>query len=92
MSYRIFETRTFQKQLHQALKSGGYKKLDRKIREYVYPLLRAEPHFGMQIKKLKDFDPETYRFRIGDFRLFYSIDEEDKVVVVTAIKLRGSAY
>jgi len=46
----------------------------------------------MQIKKLKDFDPETYRFRIGDFRLFYSIDEEDKVVVVTAIKLRGSAY
>ncbi len=92
MAYRIFETNTFQKQLEQALKSGAFKNLDKKIRDYVYPFLRSEPHVGLQIKKLRDYNPEMYRFRIGDFRLFYSIDEEKLVVVVAALRLRGGAY
>jgi len=92
MAYRIFETNTFQKQLEQALKSGAFKSLDKKIRDYVYPFLRSEPHFGLQIKKLKNYDPEMYRFRIGDFRLFYSLDEEKLVVIIAALRLRSEAY
>lgn len=92
MAYRIFETKTFQKQLEQSLKSGAFKNLDKKIRDYVYPFLRSEPHFGLQIKKLKDYNPEMYRFRIGDFRLFYSLDEKNLVVIIAALRLRSEAY
>ena len=39
------------------------------------------PHFGANIKKLKDFTPDTWRYRIGAWRLFYEIDEEEKVAL-----------
>ena len=32
---------------------------------------RKHPHFGQHIKKLKDFTPDTWRYRIGAWRFFY---------------------
>lgn len=58
----------------------------------VYPELRHEPHFGPHIKKLIGYAPTTYRYRVGGFRLFYSIDEKTKVVVMTALRARKDAY
>ena len=89
--YRIFETEQFQKDLRY-LSRSGHKKVAQKLREFIYPQLREHPHFGPNIKKLRDFTPETWRYRIGSWRFFYEIDEGEKVVFMIAASHRGSAY
>jgi mRNA interferase RelE/StbE len=58
----------------------------------VYPQLREYPHFGPNIRKLKGFHPETWRYRIGAWRFFYEIDEEEKIVFMIAAHHRSVAY
>lgn len=89
--YRIFETEQFQKDLKHIAQSGRGK-VTHKLREFVYPQLRQHPHFGPNIKKLKDFTPETWRYRIGAWRFFYEIDEEEKIIFMVAASHRSSAY
>jgi mRNA interferase RelE/StbE len=89
--YRIFETKQFQKDLEQIAQSG-HRKVAKKLRDFVYPQLRRHPHFGPNIKKLKDFTPDTWRYRIGAWRFFYEIDEEEKVTSMVAASHRSSAY
>ncbi len=64
----------------------------RRVVDVVYPMLRREPHFGPNIKKLKGDLGLFYRYRIGDYRLFYTIEESDVVVVVVDLRSRQSAY
>jgi mRNA interferase RelE/StbE len=93
-NYRIFETEQFQKDLKQIALSGQ-RKVTQNLHEFVYPQLRKHPHFGPNIKKLKDFDPEIWRYRIGAWRLFYKIDEKEKIpflVYMLAASHRSSAY
>ena len=90
-NYRIFETEQFQKDLKQIALSGQ-RKVTQKLIELVYPQLREHPHFGPHIKKLKNFDPETWRYRIGAWRFFYEIDEQEKIVFMLAASHRSSAY
>ncbi|MBN1617271.1 MAG: type II toxin-antitoxin system RelE/ParE family toxin [Spirochaetales bacterium] len=54
--------------------------------DYVYPILRTNPYFGPNIKKLKGEYKELYRFRIGDYRLFYKISEETVIVFILDIE------
>ena len=89
--YRIFETEQFQKDLVGISKSGN-PKITQKLRDFVYPQLRHHPHFGPNIKKLKDFHPETWRYRISAWRFFYEIDEERYIVFMIAASHRSSAY
>jgi mRNA interferase RelE/StbE len=58
----------------------------------VGPQLKQEPHFGLNIKKLRGYDPEIWRYRIGRFRVFYLIDEKDHIVKVLSIEQRKNAY
>ena len=44
-----------------------------KIKNFVYPQLRENPFHGTNIKKLKDNLEGYYRYRIGNYRLFYLI-------------------
>ena len=90
-SYRIFETEQFTKDL-RALARGGHPAVERKLREFVYPELRERPHFGPNVRKLKGYDPETWRYRIGAWRFFYEIDDEEKIVFMLAAAHRGCAY
>jgi mRNA interferase RelE/StbE len=90
-NYRIFETDQFQKDLKQIALSG-WQKVVQKLLEFVYPQLREHPHFGPNIKKLKGFDPETWRYRIGAWRFFYEIDDKDRIVYMLAASHRSSAY
>jgi len=89
--YRIFETEQFQKDLAKITKSGQ-KRMIRKLQEYVYPQLKQHPHFGPNIKKLVDFEPETWRYRIGAWRFFFEIDDKEKIVFMIAAQHRSSAY
>ena len=90
-NYRIFETEQFQKDLRQIALSG-WQKVTQKLLKFVYPQLREHPHFGPNIKKLKGFDPETWRYRIGAWRFFYQIDDREKIVYMLAASHRSSAY
>ena len=90
-NYRIFETEQFQKDLKQIALSGQSRVM-KKLLEFVYPQLRAHPHFGPNVKKLRGFDPDTWRYRIGAWRFFYAIDEQEKIVYLLAASHRSSAY
>lgn len=89
--YRLYETSRFQKDLEQILR-GGTRSLEAKLRSQVYPKLRQRPHFGPHIKKLKAFEPDTWRYRVGRWRFFYEIDEDEKIVFLIGASHRGSAY
>jgi mRNA interferase RelE/StbE len=86
--FRIAETLTFQKKI----KSRGYKQFYSRIKENIYPRLRSSPNFGPNIKRLKGEWAYLYRYRIGDYRLFYIIDQGKKVVFVLDIIHRKNAY
>ena len=89
--FRIFETVRFLKDLEQDF--GGQRvRIQQKLLVSVYPQLRHNPYFGPHIKKLRDFAPETWRYRIGDYRFFYTIDERQRLVSMVTADHRGRAY
>jgi len=90
-NYRIFKTEEFSKTLSQI--NQPYRKLvTNKLHKQIYPQLKDEPHFGKNIKKLVGYNPDTWRFRIGKYRIFYVIDESEKIVYLLHIELRKDAY
>jgi len=54
--------------------------------------LRDQPYFGANIKKLKAFKPETWRYRIGSYRFFYIVDDKEKIVFMVAADTRQQSY
>jgi mRNA interferase RelE/StbE len=87
--YSIAETDAFQRTLR---KSKSLQTVYRRVVEVVYPMLRRETHFGPNIKRLKGEFSDFYRYRIGDYRLFYKIEEADVIVVVADLHSRQTAY
>ena len=88
---RIVETDQFLKDLNElriSENSSRYKK----ISGMVYDQLRENPYFGKNIKKLRNWKPETWRYRIGDLRLFYIIDDGVRMVSIVSIEPRSAAY
>lgn len=90
-NFRIFETNRFIKDLKGDF-SGQRTKIHSKLHGYVYPSLRRQPFFGPNIKKLADFKPPTWRYRIGDYRFFYTIDVGERIVFMLKISIREQAY
>jgi mRNA interferase RelE/StbE len=89
--YRVFETRGFLADL-AGLGCVSQKRLEAKLRDYVYPILRQTPHSGPNIKRLRNWDPPAWRYRVGDWRFFYEIDEKQRIVSMTAADHRKEAY
>jgi mRNA interferase RelE/StbE len=69
-----------------------YKQYYSRIKENIYPALRKGPFFGPNIKRLKGEFNSIYRYRIGDYRLFYTIDFEKKLIFILDIIHRKDAY
>lgn len=86
--FRIAETPRFEKKAG----SAEYRAVCEKARQYVYPRLKENPFFGPNIKKLKGELAGVYRYRIGNYRLFYTVRELNIVVVVIDIAKRKDAY
>ena len=82
--YELFETAEFLNSINK-LQKRDQKLVRNKLQNYVYPQIKQEPHFGINIKKLKNYKPETWRYRIGNYRVFYTIDEEDKLVLLLVL-------
>jgi len=89
--FRIFETDQFIKRLEK-MSSTDVGRVRSKLKSYVYPQLREDPFWGPNIKKLRDYSPSTWRYRINKFRLFYTIDTTEKIVFILTIDFRKSAY
>ena len=55
-------------------------------------MLKINPRSHSNIKPLKGELAGYYRYRVGDYRVVYSIDDEQKQVFVLIIKHRGEVY
>ena len=91
LKYKIFETEEFKKTL-QKRETNEQEKIQKKLKEYVYPQLAGEPFFGQNIRKLSGYSPDTWRYRIGRYRLFYIVDNKEKTVFVLTIDDRKDIY
>jgi len=89
--FRIFETAQFQDDLER-ITAARREKISLKLRALVYPQLRDQPYFGTNIKKLKGFKPETWRYRIGPYRFFFQVDDKEKIVFMIAAETRQQSY
>jgi mRNA interferase RelE/StbE len=89
--FRLFETDQFLDDLER-ISPARREKLAARLRDMVYPQLRAQPYFGANIKKLRGFKPETWRYRIGPYRFFYVVDDKERIVSLVAADSRQAAY
>lgn len=89
--FRVFETDEFLKKLKK-LSSYDIAFLRRKLDSFVYPQIKEEPFWGNNIKKLKGYSPDTWRYRIGNFRLFYIVDQNEQIIYMLTVEDRKNAY
>ena len=87
-NFKIAENKSFKKEILKPELADIYKKL----KNFVYPQLRLNPFFGPNIKKLKGEFEGFYRFRVGNYRLFYKVDEEKVIVFIIKLKHRQESY
>ena len=90
-NYKIFETNEFLKRIEK-ISNRDKLFIEKKLLQHIYPQLKEEPHYGNNINKLIDYKPETWRYRIGKYRLFYVIEESEKTIYLLSIDLRKDAY
>ncbi|EMJ98671.1 type II toxin-antitoxin system RelE/ParE family toxin, partial [Leptospira sp. B5-022] len=84
----IAETEQFQSKL----KDRQFSHLQKKLTDYVYPILKKNPFFGPNIKKLKGEFDGLYRYRIGKYRLFYLIKDNELLVIFVDVDQRKDSY
>ena len=89
--YRIFETREFLRRLEK-LPRRDAGAVRGKLEGYVYPQLRKDPFHDPNIRKLRSYTPDTWRYRIGRFRVFYIVDTAERTIFILTIDLRRDAY
>lgn len=87
----VFETNQFIKDLKDNF-SGQKDRIITKLNTFVYPQLQENPFFGKNIKKLVDYQPDTWRYHIGKYRFFYEIDQNKKIIFMIAADNRKNAY
>ena len=89
--YRIFETDELVKSLSK-LPEGDAAFIRAKLTSHVYPQMRQMPFYGPNIKKLRGFNPETWRYRIGKYRVFFQVDSSERIVYILTLDQRKDAY
>ena len=57
-----------------------------------FGIISKNPYYHPNIKKLHGEFKGSYRYRLGDLRIIYSIDETQKTLFVELIAQRGQAY
>jgi len=86
--YKIAETDTFSRNIAKP----EFKQLSKKLSDYVYPQLKENPYFGLNVKKLKGEYEGVYRYRVGSTRVFYLIDASSRTVFLLDIQKRKDSY
>jgi len=81
-NFKIAETYSFKDKISKP----EFQRFYQKIVNYIYPILRKNPYFGKNIKKLKGEFEGVYRYRIGDVRIFYKVDEKEIIVFMIDVE------
>ena len=50
------------------------------------------PRSGFDVKPMEGYPGNTYRLRIGKYRVLYAVDIDNKKVRITTVQHRGDAY
>ena len=87
----MFETDEFLRKLER-LSARDRDAVRGKLAEYGYPQLREQPFYGTNINKLRGYTPDTWRYRVGRYRVFYVVDADEKTVYVLTVEARKDAY
>ena len=72
-----------------------YNRLDANMRRRVneaFDTLMQNPFFGTNIKKLQGKHAGQYRYRVGRYRIIYSVDSQRCQCIVIGIHPRDRAY
>ena len=72
-----------------------YRKADESLKKRVadaIDVIARNPRLDGHIKKLKGDLKHMHRFRMGDLRIFFEIDDAEESVWIKAVEWRGSAY
>ncbi|MFA6111209.1 MAG: type II toxin-antitoxin system RelE/ParE family toxin [Candidatus Latescibacterota bacterium] len=89
--FRLFETEEFARALDR-LPPDDREFVQTKLVRQVFPRLREMPFYGPQIAKLRGYDPPTWRYRLGRYRVFFHVDETERVVYLLTLDQRKDAY
>ena len=89
--YRLFETDEFLSKLDR-LPSPRAAAIRAKLRSHVYRQIRTQPFHGANIRKLRGYAAGVWRYRLGNYRIFYTVDQDDRVVSLVTIEHRKDAY
>ena len=65
--------------------------MTRRVNEAI-DLLARNPFFGRNIVKLKGGYAGQYRYRVGSYRIVYSVDAQRQVCTIKGIYRRSRAY
>jgi mRNA interferase RelE/StbE len=88
--YRLFETDNFRRDLDRL--GVASRRIRGVLESRVYPLLKASPRQVPGAARLRNWEPPTWRVRVGRWRVFYEIDDEQRIVFLTAADHRKDAY
>jgi len=55
-------------------------------------VLKGNPFYGKNIKKLRGELEGRYRLRVGGYRIVYRVDELEKAVIIVDIRAREKIY
>jgi mRNA interferase RelE/StbE len=86
LTYKII----IEKKAHKFIKKQD--KIRQKQIMKVLNKLQADPYNLPNVKRIKGSDFETYRYRLGDFRLIYRIHNDKLLILVLDIGPRGDIY
>jgi len=73
----------------------AYKKADSALKKRIseaFDIISKDPRYHPHIKKLKGVLRNMYRYRLGDLRILYEIEEEGQIVRIKTMEARGSVY
>jgi len=54
--------------------------------------LSQDPFKHYNIKRLRGELEGSYRLRVGDIRIVYSVDDQENIVYIEVIRFRGDVY
>ena len=62
----------------------GHRGVLDKLSQVVYQQLRRDPRGAPGSRKLPNYAPETWQYGVEPWRLFYEIDDEERIVFLIA--------
>ena len=90
--YKVIVDKNVIKKAKKLLKPAQRKKLAEFIETLKTNPYPKPPYDLKPIKGEKTKETNTYRLRIGDYRVFYTVYWDEKIIIVTDLKPRETAY